>query len=123
MPRMTNAHGFALSIAIITIVLLATLAVSVLMLGFHQRRIVRTVTHRTQAYYFAQAGLVDARERIRRNQAPDNFTNNAFDPPQYSLDVDGNGVNDVLVDIGPEDALRLRPISVLGCDGLDPDPC
>ena len=113
------ARGFALTIAIVTMAMVVALAAVVLTVAYHQRRLAKVVESRTPAFYHAHAGVVDAQERIRRNTPPDDFSNPAFDPPAYSLDLDGDAVADVIVDISAENpATGLRTIQALGDDHL-----
>lgn len=98
--RRSPEAGVALTAVIISIVLVSLVAASALSLGYHQRVLTKkAVSSRTKAYYFAQAGLVDAREIIRKD-AGGNFATPSYNPAPYTLDVDGDGDADVTIDIG-----------------------
>ena len=76
---MTSLHkpserGIALTLVLIAVIIVASLASYALIISFNHRTVVRThVRNRTQAYYSAQGGVVDANWRIRNNV----LTNNA----------------------------------------------
>lgn len=110
-----NRRGIALTLVIIIIVSVSMVTAAALTFGYNQRLAARkVVSSRTEAYFFASAGLVDAGEAIRRD-AGGNFADPAFNPAPYSLDVDGDRVDDVTVDIGPRDpATGLRRILATG---------
>jgi len=111
---MRRDRGAALTLAIVVAMILSVLAAVALTLGYNYRRLRDglTVIH-AASHFRAQAGLVDARWRIRNNIGGD-YTVAAFDPAAYQLDIDGSGNNDVTVDIGPADGNGLRPISSVG---------
>ena len=102
--RDLGSKGMALTIVMIIAIILALLAGYATNSSFNQRKVVDNASgHRAKVYYCAQAGVVDANWRIRSNYTTDagTYNNNAYDPPPYTLDVDGNGVADCSVDIGP----------------------
>ena len=115
---MHDERGIAMTIVVMTILLLTLVAGSVLTVGYHQRLLSRSVDGKMKAFYWAHAGLVDAQERIRRNPAP--FNNPTYNDPPYTLDLDGAlPLNDVTVDIGPESTTAgptygLRTVVVVG---------
>ena len=131
-----GSRGIALTVVIVTILLLATLAVSALTLAYNYRRVSQvTVATRARAFYAAQAGVVDARERIRKGSCPACqgicatctqsclpscvYENPAYAPipNPYKVDIDGNGSNDVAVTISTRDATTgLRTIQAIGCE-------
>ena len=110
-------------VVIVIITMLTLIGAFMTKMTYNQRTLVSVTSgKRVQVYYRAQAGVVDAHWRIRTNYtgAPmggGDFTNPAFDPPPYSVDMapaDGN--NDFTVDMGPVNASGLRPISSTGLD-------
>jgi len=109
-----GAVGFALTAVIIAILLMVTLAAAALRLASNIRQVQdHFFVGRTRAYYYAQAGTVDAQWRIRNNLFGEYGPND--DPPPYSLDVNGDGLMDVTVDISAEDpTTHLRQISATG---------
>jgi hypothetical protein len=107
--------GIALTIAILMIICSSILAGYALQAGWNMRRIqVSSGSKRDRTYWYAKAGVVNARWRIRTNVGGQ-FTNPAFDPAAYTLDVNGDAVNDVSVDIGPV-VNGLRQIDSTGLD-------
>ena len=87
--------GFVLTAAIMFIVMLALLAGFVLNAGYNKRILANNVgITRTRAYYRAQAGVVDAAARIRLDYTTGltsgSFTNPAYNPAPYYLDLDAN---------------------------------
>ncbi len=134
--RRLNEQGAALTVAIMTVLLLSILGVTVLTLAYNQARLTNAaVGGRTKAFYRAQAGMVDGQEKIHVGSCPacqkvgcascDSscptfgaacpYENPGLDPKAYSLDVDGDKVMDTTVDIGPVDAkTNLRDIVSLG---------
>ena len=106
--------GFALTATVIAILLMVILAATALLLASNMRQIQdRFLAGRTRAYYYAQAGTVDAQWRIRTNLGDEYGP--ADDPPSYTVDVNGDGRADVTVDIGAEDpSTHLRQISATG---------
>ena len=129
--RCQNDKGMALTVAIIIIILLGLLAGYMTQMGYNQRRLADTAGgRRAKAYYRAQAGLVDANWRIRTNYTgtttytgsalnpPGSFAVDAYNPNAYQMDLDGDGSNDVDVDIGPvTNALtKQRDIRSIGLD-------
>ena len=86
------------------LVLLASFAVNY---GYNKKRLMDIHSGRRDTLNFrAQAGVVDANWRIRADYTAGlspagSFTNSAYDPAAYGLDVDRNGVADTCVNIGP----------------------
>ncbi|MCG3176029.1 MAG: hypothetical protein MOGMAGMI_00967 [Candidatus Omnitrophica bacterium] len=115
-PRLLGERGIALTITIILIIASALLAAAALSVGYQYRRLREGVgALHTQAYYRAQAGVVDARWRIRNNIGA-NYLLAGTDPAPYQLDIDGDAVMDVTVDIGAADGNGLRQILATGRD-------
>ena len=88
------------------------------MLGYNQKKLSDAAGgRRAKIYYRAQAGVVEANWRIRENIGG-NFTTPAYDPAPYSIDVDGDTVNDCTIDIGPvtNAATKQRAIASTGLD-------
>lgn len=110
-----NQKGLALTLAIITAVLVTALAAAALSFGYNQRILTKTaVGGRTLAFYYAKAGLVDAQELLRTDPSGD-FGDPTYDPPPYTLDVNGDGASDVTVDISARDGTtNLRTIQTTG---------
>lgn len=101
MPRALGERGVALLMTIILIVGMTLLAAAALNASFQYRNLRESIGVRhTQSRYRAQAGVVDARWRIRNNVQGD-YRVAAFDPAPYELDIDNDGTMDVTVDIGP----------------------
>ena len=121
-PDIKNQAGVALTIVVIVIVLLTLVTAFVANLGYNQKRMVDASSgRRIKIYYRAMGGAVDASWRIRTDYtvglAPvGTFTNPAYNPGPYALDVDANGTMDTDVDIGPADAAGVRPVSSVGRD-------
>lgn len=108
--------GIAMTITIILIIASTLLAAAALSVGYQYRRLREGVgALHAQSYYRAQAGVVDARWRIRNNIGA-NYLVAATDPAPYTLDIDGDGTVDVTVDIGPADGGGLRRILATGRD-------
>ncbi len=127
-----------MTVAIMTIIMIAILAVVVLTLAYNQSRLARGVAQgRTRALYRAQAGLVDAKERIRLSSCPAckgsctvcnaacagcDYENVGFDPDTYYLDLETGsssptfvaGVSDAEVVMGQGDANNIRQIVATG---------
>lgn len=110
---------------VIVLIMLALLTGYIASLGYNQRRVTDAASgRRAKILYRAKAGAVDAAWRIRANwfggalNPPNDFTTDAWDPPVYLLDVDGDGTNDTSVDIGPvTNALtKQRSIASTGLD-------
>lgn len=119
-----SESGAALTIAIITLVALTGVAGYAMTQAYHQKKLVDTTSgKRIIAYYRAQAGVVHACWRIRTNYTTGlspagSFLTDAYDPNPYSIDVDGDSVNDTTIDIGPVNgATGLRTISSRGATG------
>jgi Tfp pilus assembly protein PilX len=120
-----NLKGFALTMVIIILVLLALLATYITSISYNQRRFLdRNSSKRMKIFYCAKAGVVDANWRIRTNYtagllpAAGSFANDVYDPAPYNLDVDGDGTVDTTVDIGPvtNAATKERAINSTGLD-------
>lgn len=132
-----------MTVAIMTILVLATLGAVVLMLALNQSRLPRSaVEGRTRAFYRAQAGLVHAQEAIRLGSCPAcranicsfcdascasynavcPYESAAYDPAVYYLDMETGttagfyspGVSDAQVNIGTANASGIRSIVSLG---------
>lgn len=113
---MRGDRGAALTLAIVIVMILSTLAAVALALAYNYRMMRDGLTaQHARAHFRAQAGVVDARWRIRNNFGMD-FTVAANDPAPYDIDIDGDGTNDVTVDIGPADGNGLRPIQSVGAE-------
>ncbi len=109
-----NHNGVALTLAIVMIFVIIILGIIALNLAFNYRKLSDSVSAaHVQAYFRAQAGVVDARWRIRNNIGGD-FTVAATTLGPYPLDIDGDGVNDVTVTITAANAQGLRTISSQG---------
>lgn len=102
-----NQNGVALTIVVIVLIIMGILSAYAMNLGYNQRRMQEQASgRRIKIYYRAQAGAVNAMWRIRSDVAGDltpagTFTNAAYNPNTYLMDIDGDGVNDTSVDIGP----------------------
>ena len=114
-----SESGVAITLVLIAVIVISAFASYALMIGFNHRTVMNThVKNRTQAYYSAQAGMVDANWRIRNNVLTNNagaliitgvgagaqdFTNPLFNPNPYCLHVEGgnnmNNLNVALDDI------------------------
>lgn len=111
---MKNNSGVAMSVVIVSILLLSVLAAAALTFGFHQRKLAESASGtRTQNFYLARSGSIDADERLRTDNgltyAADPDCDNTArdpdcDPEPYNLDVDGDGTPDVVVDISATDS-------------------
>ncbi len=108
--------GIALTLAIIMILVMIVLGIVALSLAYNYRTLSDSISvSHTRAYFRAQAGIVDARWRIRNNIGVDfRVATNTLGP--YSLDIDGDGVNDVTITIGAANAQGLRTISSQGLE-------
>ncbi len=115
MKNYLNEKGMALTIVMVTLILLSLIAGYALNLSYNQHKLFGDSSgKRIKIYYMAQAGAVDAEWRIRTNFGA-NFTN-PLTTMTYSGDVDGDGVNDFTVVIGAVNANGLRPIDSTGID-------
>ncbi len=131
--RRQRERGAALTVAIMTVLLLSILGVTVLTLAYNQARLTNAaVGGRTKAFYRAQAGMVDGQERIHAGSCPAcqgacpictatcatcPYETPILDPKAYTIDVDGDAVPDTTVDIGPVNAkTQLRDIISLGLE-------
>jgi Tfp pilus assembly protein PilX len=130
MKNNLNSNGMALTIVMITLILLSLVAAYALNLSYNQHKLFQSSTgKRVKIYYAAQAGAVDAEWRIRTNAvaatcsgACNSWSSSGGDftaagsTASYALDIDGDGVNDVVVAIGAVNANGLRPIDSTGID-------
>ncbi len=122
MPRL-NSKGVALTLSIVIIIILALLATFVTTLGYNQRKLSDALGgRRAKVYYRAQAGVVEAGWRIRENYTTGlnpggSFATDTYDPFPYSIDVDGDGANDCVIDIGA--AIPASKQRVIASTGLD----
>ena len=110
------SKGFVITIVVIMVFAILAAGIAVLALGYNQKRLVDQVgAGQIRGYYRARAGIVNARWRIRTNNNGAGGYEYNVNPPAYSLDLDGDSVNDVTVDIGTENlATGLRDIVVTG---------
>jgi type II secretory pathway component PulK len=115
-----NERGIALITTIIFILMITMMVAISLSASVGQKMSTDTVSgYRLRDYYKVRAGLVDARERIFRNDTlstpalvpAGSFTTAAYNPNAYQLDIDGGGA-DVNIDISAEAANGLRTIVV-----------
>ncbi len=115
--RPLNDKGVALSLVVIIVIILGLLATFVTMLGYNQKKLSDAAGgRRAKIYYRAQAGVTEAGWRIRENIGG-SFTTDTYDPAAYSIDVDGDTVNDCTIDIGPANAVtKQRAIASTGLD-------
>ncbi len=122
-PLLKGQSGLALTLVMVILMLLAATGGYVINLSYNQKRFLDSTSgNRIKAYYWAQAGIVNANTRIGENYTGGllggggtNFNEPSYDPAPYALDMDGDGVNDVTVDIGTKDASTgLRPIVATG---------
>ena len=99
--RGRREQGMVMTVVIILIMIITLLTGYVLTVAYNHRRLAGSVGGaRMRAAAFAQAGVVDAQWRIRTD--PGGFFaagGPAYDPAPYNIDVDGDGNNDVSVDI------------------------
>lgn len=114
---MKNVKGAVLTIVIVVIIMMVILVGAVLSLAANQRRAADNLAaHHARAYYRANAGLVDARWRIRVNETAEigggDFTDPTFNPAPYYIDID-NDVVDTTLDDG--DDVRVD-ISAVGAN-------
>ncbi len=117
-------EGAALIIVILIIIMLTLIGGFMLNLGYNQRRLLASSSARhIRNYYAAQAGVVDANSRIRTNYTAGltpagDFTDPAYDPQPYMIDLNGDGIQDVSVDIGPvtDVTTGARQINSTGLD-------
>ena len=116
-PRQ-NERGIAMILAIITMLLILTVAGAILTLAYNQRRLGAGVGEaKLRAYYRAKAGLVDAQWRIRTDPGGLFAAGGTlYDPMPYTLDTDGDGTDDVMADLGPiaDATTAARRIDVRG---------
>lgn len=114
MSIFNNRKGVALIVVIVMIIMLMVIAAVILNLAYNFRRLVYGVsTQRTASYYFSQAGIVDAEYKLRNDLGTGGpySTNPLYTTAPYSIDVDGDGVNDVTVSIGAADVNGTRQIN------------
>ncbi len=110
-------RGIVLTIVIIVTIMMMTLAVAILGLAANQSKLASSLAaSNIRAQYRAEAGLVDARWRMRTNFTTDigggDFTSPSFDPPAYYLDIDANAVHTAKTDADDVEV----DISALGAD-------
>jgi hypothetical protein len=127
--------GFAMVFVMVVITILAMFAVWVTIQGYNQRKLLDVTSgQRAKLYYRAQAGVVEAAWRIRDNYTsgiggvipPGGFpANDTWNPPPYSIDVDGVGGNDTSIDIDAvvSGTLKNRPVRSAGCEDGVTMPC
>ena len=124
----------AILVALMFVLLFSVAAIFAVNVGYQQKNLTETVVDlRAVKYYKAQAGLVDARERIRKDQliaawagvdpAPRSFTNANWPgtPVSYYLHIDDANADevssglqansDVFVTITKQQANGLRTIT------------
>lgn len=112
---LNDSKGVAMVVVIVVIIMLTLIGSFMANYSYNQQRIVTVSSGRNIVLqYRAQAGIVDANWRIRTNYGT-NFTV-AGNTASYSLDVDGDGVNDTNVVIGAADAAGVRQIDATGLD-------
>ncbi|HTL69850.1 MAG TPA: hypothetical protein VL404_01020 [Candidatus Eisenbacteria bacterium] len=101
MRRGRGERGMVMTVAILAVTMIALLAAYVLTVAYNHRRLAQSVGGvRMRAAMYAQAGVVDAQWRLRTDPGGTFAAGGtAYDPPAYSLDVNGDGTNDVSVDI------------------------
>ena len=124
LSKIQDKRGIALTVVVVVMIVMAILSTYAMNLGYNQKLLTdQSSGRRAKIYYRAQAGLVHAYWRIRVNNtaglAPaGSFATDAYNPGPYTLDVDGDGVNDVSVDIGPvtDPATKQRAILATGLD-------
>lgn len=106
-----------MTVSIILVIIMALLATFVTVLGYNQKKLSDSIGgRRAKVYYRAQAGVTEAGWRIRENIGG-NFTTDAYDPAPYSIDVDGDTINDCTIDIGTANVItKQRSISSTGLD-------
>ena len=124
-----------MTVVVVALIILTIMAAFALNFGYNRKKVVDNYSRgRTVRLYRAEGGFVDARARIRidftssfyapgKNPCtPDgSFTDDNYDPLPYLLDVDGDGVKDTRVDIGPvTNPTKQREIRSTACD---PVPC
>ena len=125
--RYPNDKGAAMTIVIILVIIMAFLATLVTIMSYNQKKLSQSVSgRRAKIYYRAQAGVVEANWRIRENYTVGlvnggggaSFIDDAYDPQAYSIDTDGDSVNDCTIDIGPKTGgpAGRRAISSVGLD-------
>ncbi len=117
--KLHNERGIALTLVLMTALIISAMLAAAIMSSYNQKRVTNKVTtERTQSYYFAQAGVVDAFWRIRNDQDVfgGTFTVPTYDPPPYFLDVDNDVAQtamfpgaDVSVDISAQDTNVASP--------------
>ncbi len=110
-------RGIVLTVVIIVTIMMMTLAVAILGLAVNQTKLANgLVSSNVRAQYRAEAGLVDARWRMRANFTTDigggDFTSAVFDPPAYYIDIDTNTVHTAKTDA---DDVEVN-ISAVGAD-------
>lgn len=124
----TGERGVVLTVVIIVTIMMLSLAVAVLSLAANQTRLSNSLAaSNVRAQYRAEAGLVDARWRMRVNFTDDigggDFDDPDFDPPAYFIDIDADAVHttrtgddDVEVDISAVGAGQpgVRTVDSLG---------
>ncbi len=118
-----DQKGVAITIVMVVLAILAMLAAYSLNTGYSRKRITDAASGtRAKVYYRAQAGVVDAMTRIRKDHTGGlvpggSFTQLGYNPGPYNIDVDGNGRMDATVDIEPVIGGRREIKSM----GLDPE--
>ena len=110
MVKKLNSTGIALTLVIMIVIMVSVLAAAAMTLGYNQKRLSdATVSNRTQGFYYAQAGIVDAQWRIRNNALKNkagvdvitgdvgstgsDFTTASFNPKAYCLDLDSDDIH------------------------------
>jgi Tfp pilus assembly protein PilX len=110
-----NQKGVALTLVIIVTLLLTILAGAALSTSFNQRKLSsKAVGSRSKNYYAAKGGLVDAFERLRKNDttgltpaAPVNgFDDPTYNPKAYTVDVGGLSVSVTISEVVSATGLR-----------------
>ncbi len=121
---LSNERGAILFIAIIFSLVVTSVMVFTMNMAYQRTRLVNTVgIERTEFYYHAQAGLVDAFWRLRTSTLPPGAPADLFANPArsatYFMDIDGNGISAAVV-AGVSD-IRVD-ISAVGAAAVPPAP-
>ncbi len=132
----SDEKGVALMVVLMTGLMIVLIASYALNFGYNQKKQIRSLagTTRPRVYYLAQAGVMDAMWRIRKNISPPgvavvtsgatSFNTTSYDPAPYYININGTvatGTTDtamysgtqeswsyIKVDIGPVDSVTKQ---------------
>jgi Tfp pilus assembly protein PilX len=114
--------GAALIVALILLVGLTLITVTGFNLGVSDLRIVGNMQHRSEALNVAQQAIEQAISSTRFIEEPDAvYASPCSGQNTFCSDVNGDGVNDILVTLDPPTCVIARPITLQELHLSDPE--